>query len=166
MIPFFDDLVIGEKFELGSHLFTADEIKTFARAYDPQPFHTDEAAARKSHFGALCASGTHTAAIWMRCWADYFARLRLVDDNPGKPSPAQGPSPGYRDMTWPRPVFAGDVITYSSILVEKRVSRSRPHWGLITLESTGANQAGALVFRFLGTIFWERRDLPESVKSI
>ena len=34
--------------------------------FDPQAFHVDEAAAERSHFGALCASGWHTASVWMR----------------------------------------------------------------------------------------------------
>jgi acyl dehydratase len=65
-MPYFDDLQVGERAELGNHTFAAEEIKSYARRFDPQPFHLDEAAAANSHFGALCASGWHTAAMWMR----------------------------------------------------------------------------------------------------
>ena len=73
-MKFFDDLVVGERYELGSHTFTADAIKIFARRFDPQPFHLDEAAAARSHFGALCASGWHTASVWMRLMVQYQVR--------------------------------------------------------------------------------------------
>ncbi|MFZ0113114.1 MAG: MaoC/PaaZ C-terminal domain-containing protein, partial [Xanthobacteraceae bacterium] len=63
---FFEDLRLGERRELGSHRFTAEDIKAFAIRYDPQAFHIDEAAAARSHFGALCASGWHTGAVCMR----------------------------------------------------------------------------------------------------
>ncbi len=60
---FFEDIEIGVTEQLGSYTFTAEEIKRFAAKYDPQPFHMDEKAAAESHFGALCASGWHTAAV-------------------------------------------------------------------------------------------------------
>ncbi len=50
MSRYLEDLPIGEVADLGFHTFTAEEIKTFALAYDPQPFHIDETAARASHF--------------------------------------------------------------------------------------------------------------------
>ncbi|HZE47840.1 MAG TPA: MaoC/PaaZ C-terminal domain-containing protein, partial [Xanthobacteraceae bacterium] len=63
---FFEDMRVGERTELGQHTFSADEIKAFARHFDPQRFHVDEEAAARSHFGALCASGWHTTAMFMR----------------------------------------------------------------------------------------------------
>ena len=73
-MKFFEDIALGERAELGSHTYTADDIKRFARKYDPQPFHLDEAAAARSHFGALCASGWHTASVWMRLMVDHQRR--------------------------------------------------------------------------------------------
>src|SRR5579871_4910139 len=69
-LTYFEDLRVGTRTEVGSHTFTAEEIKAFAREFDPQPFHLDEEAAARSHFGALCASGWHTAAVCLRtsCW--------------------------------------------------------------------------------------------------
>ncbi len=64
---YFDDIAVGDRMELGTHVFSADDIKRFAAQYDPQAFHMDEAAAAASHFGALCASGWHTVAVWMNC---------------------------------------------------------------------------------------------------
>ena len=73
-MKFFEDIAVGERIELGRHIFTADAIKAFARRFDPQPFHLDEAAAARSHFGALVASGWHTAAIWMRLMVEHQRR--------------------------------------------------------------------------------------------
>ena len=65
-MKFFEDIRVGETVEIGSHVFTAEDIKTFAQRFDPQPFHVDDEAAARSHFGRLCASGWHTACVWMR----------------------------------------------------------------------------------------------------
>ena len=71
---YFDDIAVGDRMELGTHVFTAEDIKRFAAQYDPQAFHMDEAAAAKSHFGALCASGWHTVAVWMNLRVQYGKR--------------------------------------------------------------------------------------------
>lgn len=157
MSLFIEDLVVGETQVLGSHLFTADEIKTFARAYDPQPFHLDEAAAAASHFGALCASGWHTAGIWMRLMVRHAERLRDEGIARGLPVAEMGPSPGFRDMKWLRPVYAGDTITYTSTVVDARRSNSRPGWGLVTHQNAGDNQHGIRVFEFTATAFLQTR---------
>ena len=65
-MTYFEDLRVGMRTKVGSHRFTADEIKAFGREFDPQPFHLDEEAAARSHFGALCASDWHTAAVCLR----------------------------------------------------------------------------------------------------
>ena len=142
-------VVLGVKRVLGTHLFTAEEIRRFAGAFDPQPFHMDEAAAKASQFGGLCASGWHTASIWMRLMVDDM-RARGAD-------PAMfGPSPGFQDMRWLKPVFAGDSITYATKPIEKRPLATRPEWGLLASENTGANQHGTEVFRFTGLVFVTR----------
>ena len=71
LVKFFEDIQVGDVFEVGRHTFTADDIKAFADRFDPQLFHVDEDAAARSHFGALCASGWHTALAWMRLMVDY-----------------------------------------------------------------------------------------------
>ncbi len=157
MTPF-EDATVGAEFPLGSHLFTAEDIKRFARAYDPQPFHLDERAAEASHFGGLCASGWHTAAIWMRLMADHMARDRARREAEDGHAHATGPSPGFEDLRWLRPVFAGDTIRYSCRIVAKRRSATRPEWGLLTLEGTGVNQDDEPVLHFRSRLFVEARD--------
>ncbi len=160
MMKFFDDIRLGDRVELGSHVFTADEIKAFAVQYAPQPFHIDEAAAARSHFGALIASGWHTAAMWMRKMVDYRKREAEVLQARGERVPALGPSLGFRDLRWYKPVFAGDTISFASEVVDIRASRSRPEWGLIGALNTGANQNGEQVMSFVSTTFFERLGKP------
>lgn len=153
-VRFLRDAPLGPVRDLGPHLFTADAITAFARAYDPQMFHLDAEAARRSHFGGICASGWHTAAIWMKRLHATFARDAALTAETG-PVPQLGPSSGFKDMRWLRPVYAGDTIRYSCSLIDKRASASRPGWGLATHRNAAENQRGEPVFAFTGTVFWQ-----------
>jgi acyl dehydratase len=157
-MKFFEDIPIGERYRLGSHLFTAEEIKRFAGAFDPQPFHTDEEQAEKSHFGGLCASGWHTMAVWMKLNVREQQRLGSDLKSAGTPIARVGPSPGFDDLRWLKPVYAGDTITFETEVTAKKASRSRPGWGLLTMLSTGRNQEGETVISFIGHVFVEQRD--------
>lgn len=147
--PYLEDLVPGTVETFQPYRFTAEEIVAFARQFDPQPFHVDEAAARQSHFGGLCASGWHTAAVWMR--------QMLLARGRGAGGARTGPSPGFRDLRWLRPIYAGDVITFDSTLTGTRPSASRAGRGLAFHHNTGRNQRGEAVFSFDGAALWERR---------
>jgi len=154
---YFDDINVGDRMELGSHSFTAEDIKLFAGQYDPQAFHLDEAAAAQSHFGALCASGWHTIAVWMRLRVLYGRREDAERAARGEVIAKLGPSPGFRALKWFKPVYAGDTVTYASEIAEKRASQSRPGWGLVFARNTGTNQKGEVVMSFIGSGFVERR---------
>ena len=152
-MTFWDTFIVGEPLVLGSHLFTAEDIVRFARQYDPQAFHVDAEAAKASVLGGLCASGWHTAAACMRLNVDYrYGRLKAWIEA-GNAAPRIGPSPGFKNMRWPKPVFAGDTITFTQTVTEKRVSDSRPGWGLLSFTTLGVNQDGAKVFTFDGVAF-------------
>ena len=154
---YFDDIQLGDAFAVGSHRFTAEKIKAFALRFDPQAFHVDEEAAARSHFGALCASGWHSASTWMRLMVDYRRRHDEARRARGEAVVELGASPGFRDLKWMRPVYAGDTITYQSEVVELRVSKSRPEWGLMSLRNSGTNQKGEPVLSFVSTVFIQRR---------
>lgn len=156
-MKFWDDIAVGEKTEIGSHTFTAENIKSFARRFDPQAFHLDEEAAARSHFGALCASGWHTASMWMRVMVDHDQREIAAARARGEGVARLGPSPGFRDLKWLKPVYVGDTVTFSSEVVAKRPSASRPGWGLMTFHNTGANQKDEAVVSFMSVAFVERR---------
>lgn len=156
-MKYFDDLRLGDVMMTGRHVFGADEIKSFARRFDPQLFHVDEEAAAKSHFGALCASGWHTAAAWMRLLVDYSRAETEAMRARGEPIAGSGPAFGLRDLKWLKPVYVGDAIDYKSEIVELRVSGSRPTHGLMTILTTGINQNGIMVISFSSTTLVERR---------
>jgi len=155
-MKYFEDINVGDRMELGSHTFSAEDIKTFAAQYDPQAFHMDEVAAAKSHFGALCASGWHTVAVWMRLRIDYANREDAERAARGEALAKGGPSPGFRELKWLKPVYVGDTITYVSEVADKRASQSRPGWGLVFALNTGTNQKGEVVLSFIGSGFVER----------
>jgi acyl dehydratase len=157
-MKFFDDMRVGEKYEVGRHTFTADDIKAFAQRFDPQLFHVDEEAAKRSHFGALCASGWHTASVWMRLMIEYHLREDERLRTRGEKVATFGPSPGFRELKWLKPVFVGDTITYATEILELRASKSRPGWGLIAVRNTGINQRGDPVISFVSTSFVQRRN--------
>ena len=114
----------------------------------------DEAAAAASSFGRLAASGWHTAAVWMATMVSHRRRQFAVAS--GRPA-RLGPSPGFKNLRWTKPVFAGDRITYFSEVTAKRESASRPQWGLYFHRNTGLNQKGEEVFSFEGCVFVERK---------
>ena len=156
-MKYFEDIQVGDIFAVGRHTFTADEIKAFARRFDPQLFHVDEAAAERSHFGALCASGWHTAVVWMRLMVDYRRGMDEAARARGEPVAGIGPALGFRELKWLKPVYVGDTIVYQSEVIETRLSNSRPSSGLMTIRSTGVNQNGEPVISFVSTTFVERR---------
>jgi acyl dehydratase len=160
---FFEDISVGEMRTIGAHAFSAEEIKRFAGAFDPQPFHIDEDAAAKSHFGALCASGWHTMAVWMRLNVRAIQEEIRELQRAGEPVARLGPSPGFDTLKWLKPVYVGDTITFESVVAAKKASRSKPEWGLVTFRNIGRNQAGVEVVSFVGHVFVERREksLPE-----
>jgi acyl dehydratase len=153
----FEDQVIGARKELGSHTFTADAIKRFAARFDPQSFHMDEAAAKSSIFGGLCASGWHTAAEF----TGHMIRDRQKDEAAlrakGEPIAMWGPSPGFKNLKWPRPVMAGDTLSFRITNIGKVDLKSRPERGMLVFLNEGFNQKGELAYQVTGQILVPRR---------
>jgi len=145
-IPGFADMQTGKRIVLGGTYFSAENIIDYASRFDPQPFHVDLDAAATGPFGALAASGWHTAAAWMRCFVDAKERSGVIAQS--------GPSPGFSNLRWLKPVYAGDTVTYDTSVIEKRVT-SRPGWGLVKAKNSGINQHGAAVFEFESVSFWK-----------
>jgi acyl dehydratase len=154
---YFEDRQIGEMAEFQSHTFGKDEIIAFARDYDPQPFHLDEAAAKASLFGGLAASGWHTAAIFIRGVVTARLEANAAARARAEPVAVYGPSPGFRDLSWPKPVFVGDTVSFRARLTEKVDLESRPDRGLLVSDVQGRNQKGEIVFGMTTQILAERR---------
>ena len=146
IIPPYHEMQIGQRIVLGSMSFTEQSVIDFARLYDPQDFHLDHEAAASGPFGALAASGWHTAACWMRLFVDTVKRSGTAVQS--------GPSPGFTNLRWLKPVYAGDTITYDTRATEKRMT-SRPGWALVKAKNSGINQHGAAVFEFESVSFWK-----------
>jgi len=127
---YLEDLHVGRRFAAGPVSVTAEEIKSFAAAFDPQPFHLDEAAAGKTLFQGLAASGWHTAALTMRMLT-----------SGGLPI-ATGVIGVGGEIEWPRPVRAGDELRVETEVLEIKPSRSKPNQAVVTVRSTTTNQNG------------------------
>jgi acyl dehydratase len=150
---FFEDIQVGARRELGSFTFTAADIKKFAAKFDPQRFHLDEEAGRKSLFGGLAASGWHVGSVCMKLLVAEGQRQAREALGRGEQVAPWGPSPGFRELRWIRPVLAGDTISFVNEVVSKRSSESRPGWGVLQGRNTGTNQRGEEVFSLLATAF-------------
>lgn len=125
----FEDLVVGEVISLGQTTVTKEMIFTFAREFDPLPFHIDEEAAKKSLLGGLASSGWQTGALSLRM---------LVDSFLSKIASAGGL--GFQDLKWKNPVMAGDTIGGTVTVAALRRSGSHPQWGIVTLDFDIRNQ--------------------------
>jgi acyl dehydratase len=142
---YLEDIFVGQRFVTASHLMTAEEIKAFAGAYDPQPFHTDEEAAKSTFFKGLAASGWHTAAVTMRLQIDNGPKI------------AGGMIGAGGEISWPLPTRPGDEIHVESEVTEVKPSRSRPERGFVTLRSETKNQRGEVVQLFIVKLLVWRR---------
>ena len=118
-----------------------------------QRFHLDEEEGRKSLFGGLVASGWHVGSACMKTpVADGQRRTREAQAR-GEKVATWGPSPGFRDLRWICPVLAGDTISFSTVIESKRVSESRPGWGILQSTTSGVNQRGEEVYSVKATAF-------------
>lgn len=153
---FFEDRQIGATVAYPPHTFTREAIIDFARQFDPQPFHLDEEAAKASLFGGLCASGWHTAAIFIRSIVAARMTSNAAARAQGVRLPAYGPSPGFRNLRWFKPVFVGDTVEFRGRVADKIDLKSRPERGLVVTDVQGRNQKGELVFAITAQILAER----------
>ena len=145
-VRYLEDFAAGQTFNTGRHRVDKEQIIAFARQFDPQPFHTDEDAARQSPFGGLAASGWHTAGMTMRLMLD------------GEFKPAGGIlGVGFDDLSWPRPVRPGDELHAISEILDVRPSKSKPDRGMIRVRTTTFNQNDEPVMVFTGNLLVPRR---------
>jgi acyl dehydratase len=148
MIRYFEDFAPGQTFGSGRLVMDRERIKSFAREFDPQPFHLDEEAARASLFGGLAASGWHTAAATMRLFVE------------SEFQPAGGiVGNGFDEFRWPRPVRPGDELHLEIAVLETRLSKSRPDQGLVKARLRSLNQRGEEVLVLVAHFLVPRRPI-------
>ncbi len=132
---YFEDFTVGQTFHSGPTApLTPEQIKAFAGQFDPQPFHLDEEAAKRSIFKGLAASGWHTAALTMRLFVE--SDVQPVGGYVGA---------GGEELRWPRPTRPGDTLRVEIQVTETRASRSRPELGIVKLQITTFNQNDEVV---------------------
>lgn len=136
---YFEDIVVGTKTSFGSYTVTREEVIKFAQKFDPQPFHLDEDAAAKTHFGRLAASGWHTTAMTMA----------MVVENLLNTQQAGLGSPGIDELRWKKPVFPGDTLRCETEVLEKKQSGSRPEMGSYRSQMQVFNQHDEVVLSFI-----------------
>jgi acyl dehydratase len=144
---YWEDFAVGTTREFGGLSVTKEEILRFAKQFDPQPFHVDEEAARRSPFGGLIASGWHTAALAMRMWCDAY----LLDT-------ASLGSPGIEKLKWTKPVRPGDTLRIRATVLEARPLASKPGVGLLRSLWNVLNQADEVVMEMEGLSMMKRRN--------
>jgi acyl dehydratase len=145
MIEWFDDLALGMRFKSGDVQITETDIKRFAAEYDPQPMHLDDAAAAKTVFKGLAASGWHTAAIAMNL---------AVQIRPFGPHPLIGI--GVDELRWMAPVRPGDTLHLEGEVVGLTPSQTKPQ-GIARVKWTVVNQSGEAVYTFTPIAIVPRR---------
>lgn len=144
---FWEDFAPGQGFELGERTVTAEEIVAFAERWDPQPFHLDAEAAREGPFGALAASGWHSASLWMRLYVDAVL-LRAASMG----------SPGLEELRWLAPVYAGDTVRARFTVEDVQPSSRRPDRGTVFFGGELVNQRDETVLRMRGRGYFSRRE--------
>jgi len=146
-VQYLEDMKVGTKASFGRYEVTREEVLEFAGKYDPQPFHLDDEAAAKTHFGRISASGWHTCAMTMA----------MLVENLTKNKQAGLGSPGLDELRWLKPVYPGDTLRVESELTEVTPSCSRPEMGSTKAKVTVFNQHDEPVMRLLSIGLVARR---------
>jgi acyl dehydratase len=141
---YFEDIEIGQEKEVGRHTPSRDEIISFARQWDPQPFHLDEAAANASVFEGLSASSCHTYSICSLIFSRSVPRLKTA-------------AMLGLEVRFPVPVRPDEELTMSETFLEKRPSASRPSLGVVKSRTSLRNPRGDEVMRMESSYLVERR---------
>lgn len=145
-MKYFEDYVVGDTFESGAYEITADEIMSFARQYDPQPFHLDVAAAEASVFGGLTTSGFHTVAI----------QGALIHSSPEGDAAVMA-GLGWDEVRFEQPVRVGDTLCARFTCLEARPSASKTDRGVVRIRVELVNQDGQVVLSSVHGVLVRRR---------
>jgi acyl dehydratase len=143
---YLEDLHVGQRFTSDSFVITEGRIKSFAEEFDPQPFHLDNAAAEKTVFRGLAASGWHTAAVAMKLLVT--GGLPLGNGIIGMGG----------DLAWPQPTRPGDTVHVESEILAITPSKSKPNQAVVQVRSTTLNQNNEAVHQFTSKVLVFKRE--------
>jgi acyl dehydratase len=150
---YFDDLKTGDRFKSDPLRVTQKKLIEFAHKFDPQLFHLSRKSAERTIFKGLVASGWHTAAMTMRL---FVQTLNFAKGAVGL---------GVDKLRWPNAVRPGDVLTVETKILDMRVSRSRPRYGIIRLRNVTTNQRGEVVQTMLANALVRRRKQQRAIAA-
>ena len=143
---YLEDFTPGRVFETATRTLSEEDILRFAREYDPQIYHTDVEAAKRSPFGGLIASGWQTASVSMRLMCDsYLLESSCVG------------SPGIDELRFMKPVRPGDTLRLRSSVIESTPSKKQPNRGTVLFRWEILNQNGEVVLSMLGRQMYLRQ---------
>ena len=148
----FEDFQPGRVFEHGPRRVPRQEMIDFAAEFDPQPMHLDEAAARATMLGGLCASGWYACCIVMRMAVDAFAH----------DSTSMG-APGVDEVRWLKPIRPDDELRFRATVVGTRASKSRPDMGFVRFNFQLFDGGGALALTLTAAMMMGRRATAQQV---
>jgi acyl dehydratase len=127
---FWEDIEIGRVLETGSVKMEATDIRSFAKKFDPQPYHLDREAGEASLFGGLCASGWHVSTVMMKLVSDQLAKEEIPLIGSGQVS----------WLEWYRPAFEGDHLSAQVTITAKSRAENETDHGLVGCDIAVRNQ--------------------------
>ncbi len=142
---YYEDLVEGEERISPALTVSQDDMIAFARRYDPQYFHVDPEAAKRSTFGEVVASGIYTMALWRQLDHQIAQDIAWIC------------GVAWDDVRFPTALRPGDTVRAFSKCLSKRLSRTRPERGVVVFAYELRNQRGETVFTCRSTNLVERR---------
>ncbi len=145
---YFEDYQVGDEYTTLSHRFEIQQIIEFAKTWDPQPFHTDEAIAKASHFAGLTACSAHIFSVFCRISQQWTINVKQQ----------AFASLGFDEMRMHQPVYAGDTVHCRVRVEAARKSQSNPDCGVVSVRSVMLNEKGDRVFSILSAFLMQCRD--------
>ena len=141
---YYEDIQVGDEASHGDYQTTKEELIAFAKQWDPMIFHTDEDVAKTTPHGGLIAPGTYLLAIRIKLLHQGGVNRKILA------------SAGFENVRFLKPSYVGEKLTLKIKLLEKRVSKSKPNYGLAKYNMELVNELGAAVLSMIDTVMIER----------
>ena len=143
---YLEDFEVGDIYEHrpGRTITESDNTWFTLLTMNQQPLHLDAVYAAKSEFGKPLVNSCLTLSIVTGMSVSDVSQKAVANL-------------GWDKITMPAPVFVGDTIYAESKVLAKRKSKSRPTHGIVTVNTTGKNQDGAMIMSFERTVLIPKR---------